>query len=284
MTTDGSGAAGTPVWVWWALGAGGLIVLISAFVIASRSSDDGSTGALPTTSSTVAETTTTVEETTTTETTTTAPPETTTTAPAETTTTAPAETTTTAPAETTTTAPPPAGEVPSTSVSAVLGDNPQNIYGDGANIFPPGSVEAAWYQWNGFYVVLYRGFRLADVGPVCPGNSQLVGQDFSTISNSPAPLGADAACDGSPYVIDPPQGAQECGDLLYYTTIIPVDAATEGVVLFGSMERSAGGGAFDGQTSQALANPGGTPEFQPGLTAYSLPASSVDDAQVVTCG
>jgi hypothetical protein len=151
-------------------------------------------------------------------------------------------------------------------------------------MFPPGSVEAAWYQWNGFYVVLYRGFRLADVGPVCPGNSQLVGQDFSTISNSPAPLGAGAACEGSPYVIEPPQGAQECGDLLYYTTIIPVDPNTQGVVLFGSMERSAGGGAFDGQTSQALANPGGTPEFQPGLTAYSLPASSVDDARVVSCG
>jgi hypothetical protein len=168
-------------------------------------------------------------------------------------------------------------------VSAVLGVPDTNIYGAGADMFPPGSVEAAWYQWNGFYVALYRGFNLADVGPVCPGTSQFV-TGWTEISNSPAPQGADASCAGAPNIVTAPQGAHECGDLLYYVTIIPVDPATEGVILYGSMERSAGSGAFDGQTSQAGADAANTPEFEPGLTAYSLPASAVDDAQVVTCG
>ena len=264
----GGAAAGTPTWVWWALGAGGVVLVILVFAIAARSRDDGSTAALPTTSTTIADTTTTEV------------PETTTTTVAETTTTV-AETTTTVAETTTTATPPPAYEVPATPVTAILGQPAENIYGNGAAMFPPGSVEAAWYQWNGFYVLLYRGFNLTDVGPVCPGNSQFV-TGWTEVSNSPAPQGADAVCEGAPTIVTAPQGAHECGDLLYYVTIIPVDPATAGVTLFGSMERSATGG-FDGQTSQAAADAANTPEFEPGLAAYSLPATAVDDAQVVTC-
>ena len=77
----------------------------------------------------------------------------------------------------------------------------------------------------------------------------------------------------------PPAGAYGCGRLLYYVTEIPV---TTGGGLFGTLEFNDGGG-FIGASSVAQSNIDMTPEFEPGLAAYDLPASNVDSGGVVSC-
>jgi len=75
---------------------------------------------------------------------------TTTTTTATTTTSAP---TTTAAPTTTTTAAPTGATIAATPIIGQL----QPYSAGGADLFPAGSVEAHWYQWDGLYVVLYRG-------------------------------------------------------------------------------------------------------------------------------
>ncbi len=153
----------------------------------------------------------------------------------------------------------------------------------GGALFPPGSVEAHWYQWQGRYVVLYRGWDASAGEPMCPGNSVNLDGSFSNVSNSPINGTADEVCVGSPIIVEQPDGAYVCDSLLYYNTMIPVElpAASSGA-LFGTLEL--GTGEWAGQTSQAPIDPTQTPQFEIGLDAYTLPPSNVDDGGTVTCG
>ena len=192
-------------------------------------------------------------------------------------------TTTTSPPSTTTTAP--ATQVLETPVTGLLGVPDSNLYGETSELPDPGSVEANWYQWQGIYVVLYRGSKVGGPGQICPGNSALGSTGFTEFSNSPVPIDDpdNAICEGA--VIAPlGAGARECGDLLYYITRIQVER-DEDVTLYASLERenSFAEVGFDGQTSQAPSDIANTPEFEPNLTAYSLPATEVDEAHTVTC-
>ena len=151
---------------------------------------------------------------------------------------------------------------------------------DGSDLFPPNSVEAHWYQWDGRYVVLYRGYDATDMTGICPGNSIEVSQAFSNISNSPYPSSASAACEGAGLATEPGAGSFGCGSLLYYVTEIPTTTVGN---LWGSMELSVSGG-FIGQTTFGTATDlANTPEFEPGLEAYDLPATGVDAGGVVSC-
>ena len=210
--------------------------------------------------------------------TTTAPePEPTTTAAPAPTTTQPAPTTTAAP-EPTTTAAPAATVVPSTPVVGLLAP-----YNDGGAALFPGPIEAHWYQWGGLYVVLYRGWDAADGTEICAGNSILPpsGPPWIHVTNSVHLGSADEICIDTAKIAEAPSGVYACGSLLYYLTEIPVE---EEGSLFGTLEVGLGGGVWNGHTSEAPADLANTPEFEPGLTAYEIPASGVDDGGVVTCG
>jgi len=206
--------------------------------------------------------------------------ETTSTLPATTTTTAAATTTeaptTTAAPTTTTTAAPAGAAIEATPIIGQL----QPYSAGGGDLFAAGSVEAHWYQWDGLYVVLYRGFDAAGGQPICAGNSINNGTTWVNISNAPHEGEISDICDGVPKIAEPPSGVFACGSLLYYLTEIPVDTAG---TLFGTLE-IVGGGNVDGQTSQAPTDLAATPEFEPGLTAYVLPASGVDELGQVACG
>ena len=262
-TPDNGG--GIAPWVWIALALAGIVLIVVVVLVATSDGDEESA------TTTTAATTTTEEETTTTE-------EETTTTAEETTTTA-EETTTTAEETTTTAEPPPAVEVPPTPIVALLGtDIPP--YGGGAELFPPGSVEANWYVFEDFYVVLYRGLNAQEVTPLCPGNSINVGGPFLNVSNSPVDATAEEVCVGVPNVAELPAGARVCDTLLYYLTEITTDL--EGV-LYGTAEINTGAG-FDGQTSIVESDLANTPDFVPDQAAYALPASGVDEAHTVSCG
>ncbi len=189
-----------------------------------------------------------------------------------------ADTTTTTVAETTTTAAPPAGAViESTPIVAEL--QPYNE--QGGELFPAGSVQAHWYQWNDQYVVLYRGFDAADGSQICAGNSIQEAAGFNYISNSPHNGTVDEICNGAPRIAEEPAGVFACGSLLYYLTEIPADAVGN---LFGTLEIvQDGASVVYGQTSAVAGDIATTPEFEPGLTAYELPASTVDDLGSVSC-
>ena len=211
-----------------------------------------------------------------------AAPTTTTTAPTTTTTAAAAETTTTTTADATTTT-----EETGTTASAVIVIEPTTAIGvlqpystGGSDLFPPGSVEAHWYQWDGFYVVLYRGFDAQAGEEICAGNSiqPPAGPPFLFTTNSPYLGAADAICFGAPKITTPPFGVHACGPLLYYLTEIPID---EQGTLFGTLEIGTAAG-FEGQTSEA-ASDRGVPEFEPGLPAYGLPPSDADELDIVPC-
>jgi hypothetical protein len=203
------------------------------------------------------------------ETTTTAAPATTTTSPAA------GETTTTVEGETTTTLA--AAVVPATNTIGVL----QPYSTGGGDLFPAGSVEAHWYQWDGSYIVLYRGFDAASGQEICAGNSILIeGVGFESVTNSPHLDTADAICVDADKVLEAPGGVRACGSLLYYLTEIPIDG--EGT-LFGTLEIGFGDDVWEGQTSQALTNPS-VPEFEPDLPAYELPPSDLDELGAITCG
>jgi hypothetical protein len=150
----------------------------------------------------------------------------------------------------------------------------------GAALFPSESVEAHWYQWDGLYVVLYRGFDASDGTPMCPGNSTAdAAGAYTSISNSPHNGEADAICDIAPKIADAPSGAYACDTLLYYLTEIPTSA--EGT-LWGTLELL--NGAIAGHTSVTPIDLANTPDFEPGLDAYDLPASGVDAGGVIACG
>ncbi len=57
----------------------------------------------------------------------------------------------------------------------------------GADLFPEGSVEAHWYQWDGLHVVPYRRFDAAAGTPICTGNSifDTAVSDWLNVSNAP---------------------------------------------------------------------------------------------------
>jgi hypothetical protein len=151
---------------------------------------------------------------------------------------------------------------------------------DGSDLFPEGSVQAHWYQWNGFYVVLYRGYDAADPMPVCPGTRILVegGFDPETLTSSPYPSDGDEACvDARNVVVG---ASRRCGPLLYYSSNIPVTSVGD---LWGTIEKQTGAG-FIGQTTFGTASDiEHTPNFQPGQPAYELPPSNVDDLGRIDC-
>ncbi len=216
------------------------------------------------------------ESTDTTEASTDQPPATTTTQAALATT---APTTTSPP---TTTAPPPtttagpvAEMVPATPVFGLL-----EPYNDaGGFLFPTEAVEAHWYQWDGLYVVLYRGWDASNGTEICAGNSwRPDGGIFQNITNS-AHLGeADQICVGTAGVAQAPSGVYACNSLLYYITEIPTDSTGN---LWGTLE--IGDGEWAGQTSETPIDLAATPEFEPGLAAYELLPTDVDAGGVVEC-
>lgn len=202
-------------------------------------------------------------------------PAATTTSLAATTTKAPATTTTTAPA-TTTTAGPVAEMVPATPVVGLL-----DPYNDaGGVLFPSGSVEAHWYQWDGLYVVLYRGWDASDGTEICAGNSwRADGAIWENITNSAHIGDENEICVDTAGIAQTPSGVYACGSLLYYLTEIPTDATGN---LWGTLE--IGDGEWAGQTSETPVDLASTPEFEPGLAAYELPPSDMDDLGIVECG
>lgn len=144
----------------------------------------------------------------------------------------------------------------------------------------PGPTEAHWYQHDGFYVVLYRGFDASAGVQICAGNSIQVAEGWINISNSPHLGSADEICVGAPKIADSPAGVYACGSLLYYVTEIPSDSEGN---LFGTLEIGTVDG-FAGSTSSAPSNVSHTHAFVPGLQAYELPPSNVDPGGRVVCG
>lgn len=249
MTTESGSGGGISVWVWVAIAAGVLLLILGAFALFGVGGDDEAATTTvtdaPTTSTSEGETTTTEAETTTTE------------------------------GETTTTTTPPT-DVAETPVTAVL----QPYNDGGAVLFPPGSVEAHWYQWDGQYILLYRGYDAEERLAICPGNSiETSPANWEFVSNSPFLLPADEICVDVPKLADPANGVRECGSLMYYITEIPTTAEGN---LFGTLEQNDGNG-FQGQTSSVAADLANTPEFQPEQGSYSLAPSNVDDGGIVIC-
>ncbi len=208
------------------------------------------------------------------------PPSATTTSQAATTTKAPTTTTTTAAPATTTTAGTAVEMVPATPVIGVLQPYPPAIDA-GAGLFPPGSVEAHWYQWDGLYVVLYRGWDASDGTEICAGNSWFPeGKIWQDITNSAWIGDENQICVGTAAIAAAPSGVYACGSLLYYLTEIPTDPDAIGS-LFGTLE--IGDGDWVGQTSETPIDLANTPEFEPGLEAYELLPTDVDAGGVVEC-
>lgn len=171
----------------------------------------------------------------------------------------------------------PSVEVLETPVVGVLAPYPPE---DRGAALLPDPVEAHWYQHDGRFVVLYRGFDAASGQEICAGNSILVGGvGFTNITNSPHLGAVDEICVNVNKIAEPPSGVYACGSLLYYVTEIPIE--TEGM-LYGTLEIGAPDG-FSGQTSQAETDLANTPEFLPEQTAYDLPASAVDPGGPVKC-
>jgi hypothetical protein len=194
------------------------------------------------------------------------------------TTTAPAATTTAPDAPTTTTQGIDAAVVAPTPVVG-----PLEPYSDNAeDLFPTGSVEAHWYQWNGLYVVLYRGYDALSGQEICAGNSIFPpGQIWIYITNSPHIGVADEICIDTAKIAEAPSGVRACGSLLlYYVTEIPTDVEGD---LYGTLEIGSGGGNWNGHTGFTPSDLANTPEFEPGLAAYELPPSDFDALGVVDC-
>lgn len=110
--------------------------------------------------------------------------------------------------------------------------------------FPPdGKVEARWYQTGDFYVVHYAGLALADIVPVCPGNSIRIVTDFKHVSNSPS---TEGACTGAPALAVAPDGLKICEGEVLYLTEIPTKLIGE---LHATVERYFADGAIVGLSS-----------------------------------
>lgn len=154
-------------------------------------------------------------------------------------------------------------ELPATSVSSVIGGDPQTIYKVDMETFQqlefdeselpvaPGTVEAHWYTAGGKYVVAYVGLDLSATGPLCPGNSILTDQGFEFVSNAPTEEGA---CEGlATLTTDPDVGPLVCQETVLYVTAIPSDQQG---TLFGTIEKLADdGSALIGLTSEAQSSP-----------------------------
>ncbi len=148
-------------------------------------------------------------------------------------------------------------------------------------MFQAGSVEAHWYQWDGLYVVLYRGFNALLGEPICAGSSiNAADGRFENISNSPHEGTAAEICDGVPKLADAPSGVYSCGALLYYLTEIPTETVGQ---VWGTLEIVKEGRA-EGQSSTAETDIASTPEFEPGRASYELSPSNVDAGGTVVCG
>ena len=153
-------------------------------------------------------------------------------------------------------------ELPHTSVSALLGVEPNTTYKVHMATFAslafdeselpsaPGAVTAQWYTSVGRYVVAYVGLDLSETGPLCPGNSILTGAGFSNISNAPTEEGA---CEGfTTLTTDPEVGPIVCqGSLLYVTAI----SSDQQGMLFGTLEALTDEGALIGLTSSVQSSP-----------------------------
>ena len=142
-------------------------------------------------------------------------------------------------------------------------------------------MEAHWYQHDGRYVVLYRGFDASAGREICAGNSIFIGGvGFTNITNSPHLGAVDEICVNVAKIAEPPSGVYACGSLLYYVTEIPIES--EGNVVRDARNRCA---RWDspGQSSQADTDLANTPEFLPNQAAYELPESGVGAGGPVTC-
>jgi hypothetical protein len=168
--------------------------------------------------------------------------------------------------------------VPATPVVGLL-----DPYNDaGGVLFPEGSVEAHWYQWDGLYVVLYRGWDASDGTEICAGNSwRADGAIWENITNSAHIGDENEICVDTAGIAQAPSGVYACGSLLYYLTEIPTDATGN---LWGTLEIGSGGGVWVGQTSETPVDLASTPEFEPGLAAYELPPNDMDNLGIVECG
>lgn len=128
---------------------------------------------------------------------------------------------------------------------------------DPANLpVEPGAVAAHWYKSGDNWVVVYAGVP-EDAYPLCPGNSILVGTDFTDTSN--APVGGDGACEGASKLAQAPAGAQMCGPNIVYVTAIP--SSKEGT-LYSTIEVWEGEATIHGVTGVTSTNRGEAPEIE----------------------
>ena len=112
-------------------------------------------------------------------------------------------------------------------------------------------VTVEWYAGDGTYTAVYQGLDLTALPPLCPGNSVETGPgSFENVSNAPT---EDGGCDG----VTTPEGELEvCGDVVVYTTQIPLDA--EGT-LYGTIDFVEGGQQVGGGTGTVEADPNAPP-------------------------
>lgn len=247
---NGSPSSSRNLWVGIGIAAALIVGVILLLIVLTRGNGGDAASTTTTAPTTTTMVTTTTNDAATTTTTTTAPP---------------------------TTVPGASGtQVAETPIVALL-----QPYNDGGAALLSGPVEAHWYQWEGLYVVLYRGIDAETATALCPGNSiDVEGSGFLHVSNSPFAATADEVCVDAPALATGESGVRACGSLLYYITEIPIDA--EGV-LYGTIEVNDGSG-FVGLTSQVTADIARTPEFLPFQAAYTLAPSAVDTGGIVLCG
>lgn len=119
----------------------------------------------------------------------------------------------------------------------------------------PDTVIAHWYKSGDNWVVVYVDVP-ESARPLCPGNSILVGTDFTDVSNSPV---GEGACGASANLATDPAGAQECGSLIVYVTAIP--ASKEGV-LYSTIKVWEDDSTIHGVTGVVSSQTGEAPEVE----------------------
>ena len=95
----------------------------------------------------------------------------------------------------------------------------------------PGSVDAHWYTFRGWEVVLFESLDLGTSGPLCVGTSVLnaATHQVEHLSSSPTSAGAcDPAGAGQVVLAPAGRGVRACGDEVAFITGIP--AETTGVL------------------------------------------------------
>jgi hypothetical protein len=171
--------------------------------------------------------------------------------------------------------PGPAGALEASPVVAVLDidyevdgqGNPRQPTADELPV-PDGAVEAHWYRGVHVWVALFGGWSLEDTGPLCPGTSLQVGNEFDHLTNSPTEPGDP--CEDHPDIVLAGEGSgvRICGDLVLYISEIPLDA--EGT-LFASVERYQEDGAIVGLTGSVAADADAAPPIDAEAGGYELP-------------